>query len=71
MKKTSISILRFDNYPEAKLALGKVKSPCLIKPYECDDPQYHFYVDDYGRAVQTLYDAFEYSRSNWVEIETY
>lgn len=64
-------ILCFDNYPEAKLALGKVSFPAVIKPYECDDQRFHFRVKDYGEATQKLYDAFEHSKNNWVVIESY
>lgn len=64
-------IFCFDNYPEAKLALGKVSYPAVIKPYECDDPKYHYMVNDYGEAAQMLYDAFEHSKNSWVVIETY
>ena len=37
MKNVPKSIICFDNYPEAKLALGNVRYPCVIKPYECED----------------------------------
>ena len=69
MSKKPTKVLCFDNYPEAKLALGKVSFPVVIKPYECDDPKYHYTVNDYGEATQTLYDAFEHSKNNWVIIE--
>lgn len=65
------SILCFDNYPEAKLALGRVVFPAIIKPYGCDNPEYAYAVEDYGRAINALYDAFEHSKNNWVAIESY
>jgi hypothetical protein len=71
MSKKPTKVLCFDNYPEAKLALGKVSFPVVIKPYECDDPNYHYTVNDYGEATQMLYDAFEHSKNNWVIIESY
>ena len=71
MSERPKSILCFDNYPEAKMALGKVTFPVVIKPYENDDMGYHYEVSDYGRATQVLYDAFEYSRNGWVVIESY
>lgn len=71
MNKEPISVFCFDNYPEAKMALGKVSFPAIIKPYECDSPKYHFEVKDYGEAMNALYDAFEYSNNNWVAIESY
>ena len=64
-------ILCFDNYPEAKMALGKVSYPAVIKPYECNNPRCHYTAKDYGEASQMLYDAFEHSSNSWVVIETY
>ena len=64
-------IICFDNYPEAKLALGKVTFPAIIKPYGCDNPDYCFHAANYGKAVDVLYDAFEKSLSGWVAIESY
>lgn len=64
-------ILFFDNYPEAKMKLGKVAFPAVIKPYECNDLKYYYDVKDYGEAVQRLYDAFEHSQNSWVVIESY
>lgn len=64
-------ILCFDNYPEAKMALGKVSFPAVIKPYENQNPAFDYLVKDYGEAVNVLYDAFEHSKSNWIVIETY
>ena len=71
MSERPKKILCFDNYPEAKMSLGKVSYPAVIKPYECDDIKYHYTVTDYGEAAQKLYDAFEHSRNGWVLIETY
>lgn len=71
MNEKPIKILCFDNYPEAKMALGKVSFPVVIKPYENDDSKFEFHVKDYGEAVNALYDAFEHSRSNWIVIESY
>ena len=62
------NILFFDNYPEAKLALGKISYPAIIKPHSCEDSQYIYEVKDYGAAAQSLYDAFEHSPNNWVII---
>lgn len=64
------SILCFDNYPEAKMALGNVRFPIVIKPYGNDDVKCHYEVSDYGEATQMLYDAFENSRNGWVVIES-
>ena len=64
------SILYFDNFPEAKLALGKVPFPILIKPYECNIPEYIFKANNYSEAINYLYDAFEYSHNSWVIIES-
>lgn len=64
-------ILCFDNYPEAKLALGNVTYPVVIKPYGCENEAYYYNANDYGKAAQVLYDAFEHSRNGWVAIESY
>lgn len=69
-EKPSI-IQRFDNYPEAKLALGNVKYPILIKPGKCDNPMYFYEAKDFGKAIQVLYDAFEHSSNNRIVIESY
>lgn len=61
----------FDNYPEAKLALGKVAFPAVIKPYQCDDVRLHYKVNNYGEAAQALYSAFEYSKNSCVVIESF
>ena len=61
----------FDNYPEAKLALGKVTFPVVIKPYENEDSRFAYVAEDYGKAAQVLYDAFEHSRNGRVVIEMY
>ena len=71
MREKKPSILCFDNYPEAKLALGQVRFPAIIKPYDCNDPKLFYHVKDYGEAVQRLYDAFEHSQNSWVVIESY
>lgn len=71
MSEKPKKILCFDNYPEAKMALGNVSYPVIIKPYECEDPKFRYEADDYGKASQLLYDAFEHSRNNWVVIESY
>lgn len=63
-------MLCFDNYPEAKMALGKVSYPAIIKPYECDDLKYHYMANDYREATQMLYDAFEHSKNSWIVIES-
>lgn len=65
------SILCFDNYPEAKLALGKVIYPIVVKPYGCNDDICCFDAKDYGEAIQVLYDAFEYTKNGWIAIESY
>lgn len=65
------SILCFDNYPEAKMALGNVCFPAIIKPYGCNDPAYFYKAENYGKAVNVLYDAFEKSANGWVAIESY
>lgn len=65
------SIMCFDNYPEAKMALGKVAFPAIIKPYGCDNPELFYKADDFGKAVNVLYDAFEKSSNGWVVIESY
>ena len=65
------NILCFDNYPEAKMALGNVSFPAIIKPYGCNDPAYFYKAENYGRAVNVLYDAFEKSANGWVAIESY
>ncbi len=64
-------ILCFDNYPEAKMALGIVSYPVVIKPYECEDEKYFYEAMDYGKASQVLYDAFEHAMNGWVAIESY
>ncbi len=69
MNVTSKTKMCFNNYPEAKAALGKVTYPCMIKPYECNDPHYCYLVEEYGKAIQKLYDAFEHSSNNLVVIE--
>lgn len=70
MNDISKGIMFFDNYPEAKLALGKVKFPVIIKPYGCEDKQYWYEAENYCSAVDLLYDAFEYSKNKWVSIES-
>ena len=64
-------ILCFDNYPEAKMALGSVSYPVVIKPYGCENAQFFYEATDYGKASQVLYDAFEHTRNGWVVIESY
>lgn len=71
MSEKPKKILCFDNYPEAKMALGNVSYPVIIKPYECDDSRFCYEAVDYGQAAQLLYDAFEHSINNWVVIESY
>jgi len=71
MSERPKKILCFDNYPEAKMALGNVTYPLVIKPYECEDSDYCYEAEDYGKASQVLYDAFEHSRDGWVVIEAY
>lgn len=71
MNKNINKIICFDNYPEAKMALGKLTYPVVIKPYECDDPQCVFEATDYIKASQALFDAFEHSKNGWVVIESY
>ena len=71
MSEKPKNIFCFDNYPEAKMALGNVSYPVIIKPYECEDPKYHYEAADYGKASQLLYDAFEHSSNNLVVIESY
>ena len=71
MSERPKGILYFDNYPEAKMALGKLTFPVVIKPYANTDSEHVYEVKDYGKAVQVLYDAFEYSRNGWVVIESY
>lgn len=62
--------LYFDNFPEAKLALGKVAFPIVIKPYECNIPELIYKANSYSDAINYLYDAFEYSHNSWVVIES-
>ena len=64
------SMLCFDNYPEAKMALGNVIFPAIIKPYGCNDKRYMFKVMDYAKAVQVLFDAFEHTSNGWIVIES-
>lgn len=71
MNKIPKNIMCFDNYPEAKLALGNVKFPAVIKPYGCEDKQYWYKAENYGSAVDLLYDAFEHSNNKWIAIESY
>lgn len=71
MSEKPIKILCFDNYPEAKMALGKVSFPAIIKPYGCDNLNYSYEASDYGEAVNILYDAFEKSMNGWIAIESY
>lgn len=65
------SILCFDNYPEAKMALGNVTFPAIIKPYGCSEKKYMYKALDYGKAVQVLFDAFEHTSNGWISIESY
>jgi hypothetical protein len=71
MSEKPKGILCFDNYPEAKMALGKVTFPAVIKPYGCDNPEFIYEAEDYGKAINLLYDAFEHSKNGWVAIESY
>lgn len=71
MSRKPAKILCFDNYPEAKMALGHVNFPAIIKPYGCDNQKYFYEAKDYGGAIQLLYDAFEHSANGWVTIESY
>lgn len=71
MSNNSKDILCFDNYSEAKMALGNVSFPAIIKPYNCDNQKYFYEAKDYGAAIQLLYDAFEHSANGWVVIESY
>lgn len=63
-------ILCFDNYPEAKMALGNVKFPVVIKPYASKESEHSYEAKDFGKAIQVLYDAFEYSQNGWVVIKS-
>ena len=69
MSERPKKIFCFENYPEAKMVLGKVTYPVIIKPYECEDKTFWFEASDYGKAGQVLYDAFEHTRNGWVMIE--
>lgn len=71
MSEKSKKIHCFDNYPEAKMALGNLTYPIVIKPYRCEDEQFFYKAEDYGKASQLLYDAFEHSMNGWVAIESY
>ncbi len=71
MSEKPKKILCFDNYPEAKMALGNLTYPIVIKPYGCEDERYFYQAEDYGKASQLLYDAFEHSMNGWVAIESY
>ena len=71
MSERPKSILCFDNYTEAKMALGKVEYPIVIKPYECEDESMFYQAENYGKATQLLYDAFEHTRNGWIAIESY
>ena len=71
MNEKPKKILCFNNYPEAKMSLGNISFPAIIKPYGCDNPKFFFKAGDYGRAVILLYDAFEHSQNGWVAIESY
>ena len=71
MSEKPKKILCFDNYPEAKMALGELRFPVMIKPYECEDTRFMYEAGDYGQATQVLYDAFEHSRNGWVAIESF
>lgn len=71
MSERPKGILCFDNYPEAKMALGKLTFPVVIKPYASVDSEHSYEANDYGKAIQVLYDAFEYSKNGWVVIEFY
>ena len=64
-------ILCFDNYPEAKMALGKMTYPIVVKPYDCEENAYCYVAKDYGEATQVLYDAFEHTKNGWIAIEVY
>lgn len=71
MSEKPKKILCFDNYPEAKMALGGLTYPIVIKPYGCEDERFFYQAEDYGKATQLLYDAFEHSINGWVAIESY
>ncbi len=71
MSEKPQKILCFDNYPEAKMSLGQMSFPVVIKPYDCSDTNYFYEAEDYGNAVQVLYDAFEHSRNGWIVVESY
>ena len=42
MSEKPKKILCFDNYPEAKMALGNLTYPVVIKPYECEDERFFY-----------------------------
>ena len=64
------SVMYFDNFPEAKLALGKITFPAIIKPYACNIPNFIYKANNYSEAINFLYDAFEHTRNSWIVIET-
>ena len=47
MSKKPKKILCFDNYPEAKMALGILTYPVVIKPYECEDERFFYQAESY------------------------
>ena len=61
MTEDSIKTLCFDNYPEAKLALGKMLFPVVICPDNEGKSESKIYAKNYGEATQLLFDAFEQS----------
>ena len=71
MREIPKKVMCFDNYPEAKMSLGNVTYPVVIKPYENEDKTTHYEAEDYGKAAQVLYDAFEHTKNGWVVIESY
>lgn len=71
MRERPKKVMCFDNYPEAKMSLGMVSYPVVVKPYESEEKSTWYEAEDYGKTAQVLYDAFEHSKNGWVAIESY
>jgi len=72
MKSQNVfSVLTIIQRPKWLWEMCLTSYPAIIKAYGCDNPEYFYEAEDYGKAITLLYDAFEHSKNGWVAIETF
>jgi hypothetical protein len=65
------SVKYFDNFPEAKLELGKTYLPAVIRPYGESEKESIRLIRDYTCGIEAIYDSLEKSAHRHVIIESY